>query len=104
MKLSFRCYDGDGKLLFKVHKSIYASTPKEETKELIVGELYYQFRSHPSEVSSIEVFIYNKVCKSKYFLAIANTTNLLSRSGSLLEGDRVVTFSDNTLNRIFYNE
>lgn len=104
MKLSFRCYDEKGKLLFKVHKSIYVSTLKEETKELIAGELYYQFRSHPSEVSSIEVFIYNKICKSRYFLAIANTANLLSRSGSLLEGDRVITFSDSTLNRIFYNE
>lgn len=103
MKLSFRCYDERGELLFKMHKNMYASTLKEEAKELITGEIYYQFRSHPDEINSIEVLIYNKICKKRYFLAIANTANLLSRSGSPIEGDRVIIFSNVTLNRIFRN-
>lgn len=103
MKLSFRCYNERGELLFKMHKKMYASTLKEEVKELITREVYRQFRSHPDEINSIEVLIYNKVCKKRYLLAIANTANFLDRSGSLIEGDRGVIFSDATLNKIFYN-
>lgn len=103
MKLSFRCYNERGELLFKMHKKIYASTLKEEVKELITGEVYRQLRSHPDEINSIEVLIYNKICKKRYLLAIANTANFLDRSGSLIEGDRGVIFSDATLNKIFCN-